>query len=84
MCPYTGFTTEASDSVNSSLIIILILSGIILIFSILLILYVIKRKCVAKKISDKDLRYQEPTYEEVTRHKEIQMEGNAAYGHVIH
>ena len=77
---------------STLLTIILILSGVILIIFLLglllIIICVIKRKCVATKTSKtsrKDLRSQEPTYEEVsdTHLKGIQMEGNAAYSHMI-
>ena len=86
-----GFTTEILNT--TLIIIILVTSGIVLIavlFGILLltILCVIKTKCVATKTSENDLYTwnKEPTYEEVsdTHHKGMQMEGNAAYGHMIH
>ena len=85
-----GFTNKIFG--NTTLIIILVISGIIVIIFLigllLIILCVIKRKCVAtktSKTSEKDLRSQEPTYEEVsdTHHKGIPMKGNAAYGHMI-
>lgn len=67
----------------------IILSGIIIIIIIsiglLVIFCIIKRKCAAKKkTSEKDLSNQQPTYEEVPHHTRMLMEGNAAYGRVIH
>ena len=70
---------------NTLLIIfILILSGTVLILLIILTLYAIKRKCVAKKTSVEEPK-QQPIYDEITQYnEEIQVEGNAAYGHVMH
>ena len=77
------FNNKASG--NILLIIVLILSGAILIILILLALYVIKRTlCVAKKNSVEEPK-QQPIYDEIKPyHEEIQVEGNAAYGHMIH
>ena len=78
------FNNTASGNILL-IIIVLILSGTILIILILLALYVIKRKlCVAKKISEEDPK-QQPIYDDIKPyHEEIQVEGNAAYAHVIH
>ena len=42
--------------------------------------------CVVKRISESvEEPKQQPVYDEITQyHEEIQVEGNAAYGHVIH
>ena len=78
----TGFTW------STLLIIVLILSGVtfisILLGLLLIIICVIKRKCVAAKTSTNDLQSQEPTYDEVSaRPKGIQMEGNTAYSQTL-
>ena len=87
MIMITGFTW--------STLLIIILSGVIFIFILLglllIIICVIKRKCVATKIpktsktSKNDLQNQEPMYDEIsdTHLKGIQMKGNAAYSHMI-
>ena len=83
----TGFANKTSRNTLLFIIILVILSGIISIIMLIglpVIFCMIKRKCVAKKTSEKDQRTQQPTYEEVPCRIGIVMEGNAAYGHVIH
>ena len=78
---HAGFNNKAFG--NTLLIIITILSGAILILLIILTLCAIKRKCVAIKTSVEDPK-QQPIYDDIKPYfEEIQVEGNAAYGHVI-
>ena len=87
MIMITGFTW--------SILLIIILSGVTFIFILfgllLIIICVIKRKCVATrtpktpKTPKNDLQSQEPMYDEIndTHLKGIQMKGNTAYSHMI-
>jgi hypothetical protein len=78
------FNNNLKVSGNTLLIIIPIFSGTILILLILLTLCAIKKICVKKKTSEEDPK-QQPIYDDIAQyHEEIQMEGNAAYGNVVH